>query len=59
MFLDTITRPNKVESVIKTLNFLEKENVSNQTIYDLYQPKEVNESDKQEQIKETLKVLKD
>ena len=28
MFLDTITRPNKVESVIKTLNFLEKENVS-------------------------------
>ncbi len=58
MFLDTITRPNKVESVIKTLNFLEKENVSNQTIYDLYQPKEVNESDVQDQIKATLKVLK-
>ena len=55
MFLDTITRPNKVESVIKTLDFLEKENVSNQTIYDLYQPKEVIECDKQEQIKETLK----
>ena len=58
MFLDTITRPNKIESLIKTLNFFEKEDIKDKVIFDLYQPKGLNEKDTQGQIQATLKVAK-
>ena len=51
MFLDTLTRPNKIESLIKTLHFCEKEDISDKVIFDLYQPIGLNENDTQSQIK--------